>query len=612
MICPNCQTELPSGARFCMNCGQPIQASSPLDQMRSDRLAAAAPESLVEKARAARKVAGERRTVTALYLDVVNSTGILDRLGAEVWAHVLNQAFDRCSAVIYKYEGTIAHVQEDELLAFFGAPVAHEDDPVRAIRAALDVQEIIRQFDQEVTQTYGCQFLVRLSLSTGPVTIGPVGDQLQYEYSALGGTINQVIQVEAAKLPMSVLVTADTYRFIQPFFDCTDLGEIEEKDFNRAVHIFRVDGAKAAPEMSRGLVGLHSPMVGRQPELAALLQLNQFVTAGLGRAVLILGEPGMGKTRLIAEWKAASLAGSGGSDFRWVEGRCLSYGQRLAYHLILSMLYSLIGLPGTSEEPERRAALCTLFEAFSKESYSADLLPGLLDVYPYLAHFLSLALDEDEKEQIRNLEPQAFQAQVLAGIKRLLLAMAARQPLVLVLEDLHWADPSSVDFLMQLLPLASTGRILFCLVMRPERSAPGWRLVTAARGVLGGGLTEINLSALSEMETRKLVSNLLEIEALPEQTRNLILKKADGNPFFVEEVIRMLIDRKAIVQRQGKWHTEKKISSVEIPDNLQGLLLARIDRLPEDVRHTLRVAAVIGRQFPLKVLELVLARERQA
>jgi class 3 adenylate cyclase len=594
-----------------MNCGQPVQASTPLDQLRSERLAAAAPVSLVEKAQAARKVAGERRIVTALYLDVVDSTGLSKCLGAETWTQVLNQAFDRCSAVIYQYEGTIAHVQEDELLAFFGAPVAHEDDPVRAIRAALEVRQVIQQFDQEIFQAYGCNFLIRLSLSTGPVTIGPVGDQLLYEYSALGGTVNQVVQLEAAKLPMTVLVTADTYRFIQPFFDCEDLGEVEVKDFHSSIHIFRVEGPKDLPETARGLAGLHSPMVGREVELAMLLQLNQYVAAGLGRAVVILGEPGMGKTRLIAEWKAASRLAPGEVDFRWVEGSSLSYGQRLAYHLILSLLHSLIGVSGTTDEPETRAALCALLETFSKDARAASQVPDLLDVYPHLANFLSLTLEEDERDLVRRLDPQTLQAQVLAGLRKLLLALAAIQPLVVVLEDLHWADPSSVEFLMQLLPLVSTERILFCLAMRPERDVPGWRLVTTARTVLGDRMTEINLSALTEKETRRLVSNLLEIEALPDQTRNMILKKAEGNPFFVEEVIRMLIDQGAIVQRQGRWYTEKKISRDEIPDNLQGLLQARIDRLPEDVRHTLKVAAVIGRQFQLKVLEQVLRREEK-
>jgi adenylate cyclase len=342
-----------------------------------------------------------------------------------------------------------------------------------------------------------------------------------------------------------------------------------------------------------------------------LLQLNQYAAAGLGRAVVILGEPGLGKTRLIAEWKAASQQANGEANFRWIEGNSLSYGQRLAYHLVISLLHSLIGVPGTSDEPETRAALCALLESFSKDPRSASQVPELLDVYPFLASFLSLALEEDEREMVRRLDPQAYQAQVLSGVRMLLQALAAVQPLVVVVEDLHWADPSSVDFLVQLLPLVSTERILFCLVMRPERETPGWRLLTTARAVLGNRLTEINLSALSEKETRRLVSNLLEIEALPEATRNMILKKAECNPFFVEEVIRMLIDQSAIVRRDGKWFTEKKINREDIPDNLQGLLQARIDQLPEDVKHTLKVAAVIGRQFQLKVLERVLQQEEK-
>ena len=181
--------------------------------------------------------------------------------------------------------------------------------------------------------------------------------------------------------------------------------------------------------------------------------------------------------------------------------------------------------------------------------------------------------------------------------------------LAIILEDVHWADASSSDLLAGLMDLVTTERILICLVMRPERGVPGWGLVQAVRQELGNRLTEFSLDALSEAESQQLVSYLLEIEALPEQIRQMILRKAEGNPFFVEEVIRMLIERGAIVQQDGHWITGEKIEEIDIPDNLQGLLMARIDRLPDEVKHTLRVAAVIGRQFPVKVLEYVLSRE---
>jgi len=227
-------------------------------------------------------------------------------------------------------------------------------------------------------------------------------------------------------------------------------------------------------------------------------------------------------------------------------------------------------------------------------------------VYPYLGHLLSLQLDGDALERVRLLDPQALQSQYLAALRRLFRTLAARRPLVLIFDDIHWTDPSSVELLVKLLPLAAETPVLFGFVTRPDRDVPGWKLVAAAREAMGAGLTEITLNPLSEQDSRQLVSNLLEIESLPDHVRAIILHKAEGNPFFVEEVIRMLIDRGAIVKRSDGWVAEKTIETIDIPDNLQGLLLARIDRLPEDVKRTLRVASVIGRQFSVRVLEEVL------
>ena len=184
--------------------------------------------------------------------------------------------------------------------------------------------------------------------------------------------------------------------------------------------------------------------------------------------------------------------------------------------------------------------------------------------------------------------------------------MSRQRPLVMVLEDLHWADPSSVDLLIRLLPVTTSGPMLVCMVTRDERDTPGWRLVNAAREMMGGGLTELNLMPLSEDESGQMVANLLNIERLPVDVRKVILKKAEGNPLFVEEVIRMLIDQGGIIQENGAWVACQDFEAVEIPDNLQGLLLARIDRLPEEVKQVLRVAAVIGRKFPVRVLEQIL------
>ena len=597
--CLACGSDLPAGARFCLQCGQPVIPSSPADDAQLSRLAAATPDHLATKLRDADELGGERRIVTVLFADIVGSTELARELGPEVWMKFLHNVLDRITPAIYRYEGTIARLLGDGVWAFFGAPVAHEDDPLRAVRAGLDLLDAARTYADQVRREYGSELALRACLNTGSVVVGPVGDDLRYEHAATSPTVNLAARLKFVAEPMSLVASEHTHRFIAPLFDTVDLGQIEVKG-SQPVGVYHVRGPKSAPDPLRGLTGsgLDSPMVGRDAELATLLQLCEAVRAGLGRAALSVGEPGLGKTRLISEWRAALARQGGQRASFWAEGHCLSYGQGLAYHLLIDLVRSILGVPDAAADAETRSALHTLTDDLFGQEAEA--------VYPYLGHLLSVRLEEEATRQVSLLDPQALQTQYLVALRRLLSTLAARQPVILILEDLHWADPSSTELLIRLLPLASTAPVLLCMAARPERDAPAWRLVTAARETLGGSLTEITLHALSDSESRQLVSNLLQIEALPESVRSAILKKAEGNPFFVEEVIRMLIDRGAIVKRGDDWVAAAGIDEVEIPDNLHSLLLARIDRLPEDVRHTLRVAAVIGRQFPVKVLEQVL------
>jgi predicted ATPase len=327
------------------------------------------------------------------------------------------------------------------------------------------------------------------------------------------------------------------------------------------------------------------------------MQRVEAARAGRGGAVVISGEAGLGKSRLVAEWQAAS----GSAVTRWSQGQCLSYGQSLPYHLLVDLLRALIGVPAAAGEAEIRAALRSLVR---------DLWGSARDVYTYLGHLLAIRLEGEDRERVGALDPQAMQAQYLAGLRQVLRSLAARGPIVLVGEDIHWADPSSVEILGRLLPVAVDLPILFCFVARPDPLAPGWKLVAAARETLPDRLTELPLRTLGDADSRQLIANLLQVEAIPESVRALILQRAEGNPFFVEEVIRMLIERGAITQQDGHWVARQEITAIEIPDNLQALLMARIDRLPAEVRNVLRVAAVIGRQFSVRVLEEVLAGAR--
>ncbi len=581
-----------------MHCGHPVIVTTPIDNNRFERVTAAAPETLVQKVRAAASLAGERRLVTILFVDVVGSTALSEQLDVDTWTGILNEVIDQVIPVIYRYEGTIARMLGDSLLAFFGAPVAHEDDPARAVRAALDVQALGKTFMDRLRRSHGIEFALRACIHTGSVVINAVRDDMKYEFTSMEGAVDVPSRIKFAAQPMSVVLTENTHRFVHPMFDCAALEPVPVKGRDEPVLVYQVEGVRAQPGTVRGIQGLVSPMVGRDAELKTLTGLCEAVRAGLGRVVILIGEPGLGKTRLISEWKIAVDAELLTNPPVWAEGRSLSYGQGLAYHLLIKLLRSLFGITDACEEPQAHAIVA--------ERTRMLFGHAMMDVYPYIGDLLSIDLEEEARKLVSLPDPQTLQNQYYQAVRRTLLAMSARQPLVIVLEDLHWADPSSVDLLIRLLSVTTTGSILICLVTRDQRDTPGWRLVNAAREMIGGGLSELTLAPLSEGDSRKMVANLLKIEALPERIRKIILKKAEGNPFFVEEIIRMLIDRGAIVQDSGGWVAAVDIDEVDIPDNLQGLLIARIDRLPEDAKMVLRVASVIGRQFPVRVLEQIL------
>jgi class 3 adenylate cyclase len=605
IACPSCGTPAPPDARFCANCGASLAGTS-TDAVRHAALSSAAPAPLIDKMRSA-KLTGERKPVTALFADVVGSTHILETMDPEDWTVIVNQAFELMSAAVYRYEGTIAQLQGDALLAFFGAPLAHEDDPERAVRAALDMIAATDEFAAQLKVARGIDFRIRAGINSGLVLVGNIGSDLRYEYTALGDAVNVAARMQTAAQPGTVLMTDRTARLVRGTFDVDDLGDIAVKGKSEPVHAYRVIGLRSTPERRRGLaaVGLSSPLVGRAEELARLTSLFEVVSAGRGRLAVIIGEPGLGKSRLLTELRSAvgaNLPGSADSGPLWIEGRCATYGRSVPYHLVLDLVRSMLGIPYSADEQETRALLDNALVTLLGDEAN--------DIDAYLSHMLSLPLSGEAAERVQ-LEPDVLQGRYVASIIRLLRALAGgdggARPLVMVAEDIHWADPASVEVLLQLMPLLTAMPVLQLFVGRNETDAPGWRLVSQARAVFAEAMTEIRLSPLTDEQSRGLVANLLEIESLPEAVRDVILARAEGNPFFVEEVIRMLIESGAIVRSGDRWLAHATIVNVEIPETLHGLLLARIDQLPEEAKRSLRVASVIGRQFPVRVLERVLA-----
>jgi class 3 adenylate cyclase len=598
VACPSCSTTVPADARFCMSCGQALAVSGD-DVQRQARLAGSAPAPLVEKMRAA-KLTGERKPVTALFADVVGSTALAEGMDPEDWTQMINGAFDLMSQAVFRYEGTIAQLQGDAMLAFFGAPVAHEDDPERAVRAALDMVSATDEFAAQLKSARDIDFRIRVGINSGPVIVGNVGSDLRYEYTALGDAVNVAARVQTAAEPGTVLISAATQRFVAGAFDFEDLGNVEVKGKSEPVHLYRVIGLRAQPAPRRGLesVGLSSPLVGRAKELETLATAFGVARGGRGRLAVLLGEPGIGKSRLLAELRAQISLGDAPPN--WVEGRCVSYGRGLAYHLILDLTRSLLGIPMGASDEGSRAQLTSTLEALLGSDAG--------DVAPYLAHLLGLPLTPGERDRVQ-IAPDVLQSRFVAAIKRIIAARVESAPLVLVFEDVHWADPSSVDMTLALIPLLTPLRVLIIIAGRAETDVPGWRLVSQVRAALGDAVAEIRLAPLDEQDSRTLVANLLEIESLPDSVRTAILARSEGIPFFVEEVVRMFIEGGAIVRVDERWVANESISRIDIPDTLHGLLLARIDQLPDEAKRSLRVASVIGRQFPVRVLEEVLGND---
>jgi class 3 adenylate cyclase len=546
-----------------------------------------------------RTASSERRPITVLFADIAGSTAIAERMDPEDWTALASEAFRCMNATVERYGGTVGRLMGDGVLAFFGAPVAHEDDPERAVRCGLDMVRAIDDLG-DAHRVSGEALRVRVGINTGPVVVGIVGTDTAHEYTAMGDTVNVAARMQATARPGSVLVTSATHRFVSLLVEVVDVGLLELKGKSEAVHAYEIAGVKAGVERTRGLQGLRSPMVGRDAQLARLLDAFGVARAGQGRVACVLGEPGMGKSRLLAELREQVERTD--APPAWIEGRSLSYGETIPYHLVLDLVRSLIGVSAAADEAQVAQAL--------RASLQALLGEGWPETYAYLGHLLSLRLDADMQARVSLLEIETVK-RYTASLVLVLRAVSARRPVVLVCDDIHWADAASVDTLLQVLPTVVGFPVLVILSSRIERAATGWRLITGARDLFGDALTDIRLEPLSLDDSRELVSNLLRIESLPAQTRDLILAKAEGNPFFVEEVIRMLMDRGAIVREKDRWVANEKVVGVEIPDTLHGLLLARIDRLPQESKRALRVASVIGRQFAVTVLERLLEMKAQ-
>lgn len=638
MNCPTCSFENPIGSRFCENCGQPLEFACPncgkavtptakfcrncgfklsnaqltprpAEVTRSEPLEAlrrAAPQSVAGKILSAReRMQGERKLVTALFTDIVGSTSLAEGMDPERWAGIVSKTHRIVSQAVYRYEGTIAQLLGDGVLAFFGAPLAHEDDPERAIRAALEIRRAMVEYAGALSAEGSVDELrIRLGINTGLVVVGQIGSDLHMEYLAVGDTVNLAARMQSAAEPNEIMISGNTQRMVPNLFDLEDRGEIVVKGKAEPVQAFSVLAERKGAVRTRGVEGLSSPLVGREREMDTLDRVLDELRHGHGAIVSIVGEAGLGKSRLVGEWRANSQQVEAGQPMHWVEGRCLSYGHTIAHHLSTAILRGLIGTGPESTEADCRLAL--------HRQVATHLGGQFDDVYPYLGHLLGLELEPEQARRVTYLDGAALQAKYILATQALLKALALQSPIVIVCEDIQWADPASVELGKHVLPIAAEVPLTIVLIGRPDEESFGWELIRGAREIAGVGALELHLAPLSQDHSQALIQNLLAVDVLPTEIRQVILSKAEGNPFFVEEVIRMLIDRADLVFEDGRWKASRDLARLEIPDTLQAVLTARIDRLPDEAKHVLQIAAVIGRQFNRRVLQAVLERSEGA
>jgi class 3 adenylate cyclase len=534
----------------------------------------------------------ERRLVTVLFADVVGSTSLASRLDAEDWKSLINGAFATLAPPIYRYEGTIPQFLGDGFLALFGAPVAHEDDAQRAVRAALELIDGAERYAEEVRERIGAEFAVRIGIHTGPAVFGAVGTDVHHEFLAVGETVNVASRLQASAEPMTVLVSGSTRRLLPDGFELDDAGPIDLRGLDTPIGAFVPRRAPVDAEASVGTLSFASPMVGRATELDQLVRVDAEARAGIGQVVLLLGEPGIGKSRLLREWRAIATE----DGMRWAQANMPAHASGEAYRLASEAVRALMALGPSATSADLDAAL--------EEAPSAAGIDG---ARRYLADLLSIPLP-DANDAAESLTPQGRQARYIE-VTRAAARDVASEPLVLVLNDVHWSDPSSIALLTPLIALHAERPLVVCVTARPDKDIPGWRLVESARDIAGRAVLEISLESLPVEATTELVTNLLDAPVPPHGLVEFVDGRADGNPLFVEEIVRMLVDSGTVARADRRWEFDAG-GSEDVPETLQGLLAARIDRLDPEARTALRIASVIGRQFSVPVLERMLGWAR--
>ncbi len=587
MKCLSCGFESPAEMNFCGKCGYELTATSDLSnkahslEEKLARIQRYLPEGLTKKILAQKgKIEGERKQVTVMFTDMEGFTPLVEKLGPEEAYSLLDQVYEILIHKVHDYEGTVNEMTGDGIMALFGAPIALEDAPQRAIQSALAIHKEITRFSDRIKQDKGISPIrMRIGIHTGLVVVGTLGNDLRVQFKAVGDTVNLASRMEGLAEPGTTYVTEDTFKLTEGFFRFEALGEKAIKGKEAPVKVYRM----FAPSRRRTRFDLSAergltPFVGRERELELLLDGFERVKEGRGQAYSIIGEAGVGKSRLLYEFRKAVT----NEDVTFLEGKCLSYGRGTAYHPLIDMLKSKFNVREDEQDFEIREKVIRGLEVLKAEQAST---------LPYLLELLSV---KDSGIDRIPMSLEARKDRIIEALKQIVMKGSGIRPLVMAIEDIHWVDKSSEDALSYFLECIPGARVLLIFTYRPE-FVHTW-----------GGRSYHNqmiLTRLSNRESLFLAAHLLSTENIDRELEELILTKTEGVPFFIEEFIKSLKDLRIIERKANRYHLAEDIQPVIIPSTIQDVIMARVDSLPNRSKEVLQVGAAIEREFSHELIK---------
>ena len=581
-ICPDCNFPNPPQFKFCGECGHDLAKPTEPPPIDYSQPQSYTPKYLAEKILTTRSsIEGERKLVTVLFADVANYTSISEKLDPEEVHQIMDGCFKILMDEIHRYEGTINQFTGDGVMALFGAPVAHEDHGQRASHAALSIQKAVQGYGEKVKGQHGAEFKMRIGLNSGPVIVGSIGDDLRMDYTAVGDTTNLAHRMQDLAEPGAVLVSRDTHRLSRGFFEFISLGKVEVKGKEKPQEAYElISPSEVETRIEAAAAKGLTRFVGRGKELETLKEAFESAKSGSGQVIGVVGEAGVGKSRLLLELRGALPEG----EYSYLEGRCLHYGGSMPYLPVLDVLKGYFGIKDETLEScikeKVRECMCRLDEE-------------LLDVPACLQEVLSLKVEDEKYLQ---LGPQQRRERTFEAIRDLLMRESQRTPLILAVEDLHWMDKTSEEFIDYLIGFLPTARILLILLYRPE-----YTHMWGSKSYYG----KIGLDQLSAQTSAELVQAILEGGDVAPEIAGLVLGRAGGNPLFVEELTHSLVENGSIERQDDKFVLVRKPSEIEVPDTIQGIIAARMDRIEDSLKRIMQVASVIGREFAYRILQAI-------